>query len=421
MTLDPPAIDLAAGMTVYATPGGRHQGKLRTTKEDFQVDEIFDLSQVEQERKPGYVPLYSLRKQGLDTPHAAKELADALKSNVNFAGLKDSSAVTTQYASARSTRAEDPLTVKGKGFDAERVGYLPRPITRGMIAGNGFRIVVRTDSDITEHVDGVFRLCAERKLPNFFGYQRFGLKSMVNHRAGKALLLRDFKGAIELLLCEPRRGERTEAAEARGMFREARYREGQKLLSPKQDTERRVAAHLSEKPDDFFGAFRRIPILPRRLLIQSYQAYVFNLTLSRAVSHGLDISAAEKGDNWTELAEDGLRVGRIHGVKEPLPGKALPLVQLVGYAFRDYSSRFDLLIVQILKEEGITPSQFYLKEAEEVSNEGGFRQAPLLVTRMQHEKVEGGVALTFNLGRGEYATTLLREVLKPEDPLMSGF
>jgi len=93
----------------------------------------------------------------------------------------------------------------------------------------------------------------------------------------------------------------------------------------------------------------------------------------------------------------------------------------VGYAFRDYGSRFDRLIVPILKEEGIAPSQFYLKEAEEVSNEGGFRQAPLLATGMKREQVEGGVTLSFNLGRGEYATTLLREVLKPEDPLISGF
>ncbi|MDA4133497.1 MAG: tRNA pseudouridine(13) synthase TruD, partial [Thaumarchaeota archaeon] len=185
--------------------------------------------------------------------------------------------------------------------------------------------------------------------------------------------------------------------------------------------ERRVAGHLAEKPDDHLGAFRKVPILPRRLFLQSYQAYLFNLTLSRAVSGGLDLSSAEKGDNWTELAADGLRIGKIHGVKEPLPGRVLPLVQLVGYAFRDYGSRFDRMIVPILEEEGIRPAQFYLKEAEEVSNEGGFRQAPLLATGMGCEALEGGVALSFNLGRGEYATTLLREVLKPEDPMASGF
>jgi len=421
MTIDPPAVDIDAGMTVYATPGGRMPGRLRTTREDFEVSEIFDLGQVEQERKEGYVPVYSLRKTGLDTPHAAKELANALKSNVNFAGLKDSHAVTTQYASARSSRAEDPPKVKGTGFEAERVGYLPRPITRGMIAGNGFRIVVRSEASVTESVEAVYGMCSSRKLPNFFGYQRFGLRSMVNHRVGKAVLTRDFKGAIELLLAEPRRGETPDAAEARRLVREGRYREAQKFFSQKQDIERRVSGYLADKPGDYFGAFRRVPILPRRLFVQSYQAYVFNLTLSRAVATGLDISAAKEGDNWTQVAQDGLRLGRVHGVKEPVVEGALPLVQLVGYAFRDYGSRFDSLIVPVLAEEGIRPQQFYLKEAEEVSNEGGFRQAPLLATALGRRDIEGGVVLSFNLGRGEYATTLLREVLKPEDPLASGF
>ena len=92
--------------------------------------------QIESERKDGYVPVYSLRKFGTDTPHAARELSEALKSNVNFAGLKDSNAVTIQYAEREEQQGRDPPSVKGRGFDAQRVGYLPRPISRGMIAGN---------------------------------------------------------------------------------------------------------------------------------------------------------------------------------------------------------------------------------------------------------------------------------------------
>ncbi|MDG6925964.1 MAG: tRNA pseudouridine(13) synthase TruD [Nitrososphaerota archaeon] len=421
MTLEPPAADISAGMTVYASSGDRLAGRIRASRGDFAVDELFDLGQVESERKEGYVPVYSLRKSGLDTPHAARELGEALKSNVNFAGLKDSHAVTTQYASARSSRACDPLTVTGKGFEAHRVGYLPRPISRSMIAGNSFRIVVRTGQDISRSIDEAYALCLTRSMPNFFGYQRFGLRSMVNHRTGKAILKRDFRGAMELFLGEPRVGEQPEAAEARSAFREGRYADSRKLFSARQDIERRVAGHLAAKPGDFFGAFRRVPILPRRLLVQSYQAYLFNLTLSRALESELQISHAENGDNWSEVAPDGLRVGKVHGVKEPVPEGALPLIQLVGYAFRDYGSRFDRLTLQVLREEGVAPAAFYVKEAEEVSNEGGFRHAPLLLSSPASEKVDGGFALSFNLGRGEYATTLLREVLKPADPLTAGF
>jgi tRNA pseudouridine13 synthase len=421
MSLLPPPPDIASGMTVYATSAGRCEGRLRTSREDFQVNEILDLGAVEQERKKGYVPVYLVRKNGVDTPHAADELAAALRSKVNFAGLKDSNAVTMQYASARSSRSDDPPLVHGRMFDAERVGYLPRPISRGMMSGNRFRIVVRTEGDVTRSVEEAYRACAERKVPNFFAYQRFGLRGMVNHRVGRAILARDFRGAVRLFLGEPREDESPEAREARRLAGEERFREAHGLFSFRQDIERRVASHLAEKPGDYLGAIRRVPIVPRRLFVQAYQSYLFNRTVSDATAAGLDLSRAEQGDNWTTLAPDGLRSTRTHGVKEQVLGGAVPLIQIVGYGSRNYGSRFDGLMMSILKEQSVEARMFYIKEAEELSNEGGFRHAPLLAADMTQDPFPGGTALSFSLGRGEYATTLLREVLKPQDPLHSGF
>ncbi len=421
MSLRPPSPDIASGMTVYATSGGRLSGALRTSRDDFQVNEILDLGVVEQERKSGYVPVYLVSKNGVDTPHAAEELATSLKSKVNFAGLKDSNAVTVQYASARSSRADDPPLVHGKMFDAERIGYLPRPISRGMMSGNRFRIVVRTGDDITQSVQEAYRACTERRVPNFFGYQRFGLRGMVNHRVGRAIIARDFRTAVLLFLGEPREDESPDAREARRLAGEERFREAHGLFSFRQDIERRIAAFLAEKPGDYLGAMRRVPIVPRRLFVQSYQSYLFNRTASDAVAAGLDLSRAKQGDNWTTLTPDGLRSTKTHGVKEEVVGGAVPLIQIVGYGSRNYGSRFDSLMAAVLKEQSVEAKMFYIKEAEELSNEGGFRHAPLLASETALESIPGGVALSFSLGRGEYATTLLREVLKPEDPLHSGF
>lgn len=420
MSVEPPAPDRAAGMLCYSVPGERRSGKLRVRKEDFGVEEIFDLGQVEPERKEGYVPVYRLTKMGLDTPHAAERLGEALKSKVNFAGLKDGKAATSQYVSARSSRAEDPPSVKGQGFEAERVGYLPRPISRGMSSGNAFELLVRTDEDLSAVVESAYAMAAEMRLPNFFGYQRFGLKGMVNQRIGKALVMRDFRTAVELLVGEPRRGENPAAAEAREAARSGNLEHAVRSFTPKQDIERRAVAQLLAKPGDYLGAMRKVPILPRRLFVQSYQSYLFNLALSASLRAGMGISAAEPGDNWAELTPDGLRPTRVHGVRETISGPAIPLIQIVGFAFRDYGSRFDRQIVRILGEEGISPSQFYIKEAEELSAEGGFRHAPLLVRNASYERVTEGFLLRFSLGRGEYATTLVREILKPEDPLLEG-
>jgi len=411
-------------MTVYATScDGNVVASLRASPEDFQVEEVLNLGEVSTDRTREFtIPVYRVRKRGIDTPHAAAELAESLRSNVNFAGMKDSKAATTQYASARSGRAADPPFVRGSRFEAERVGYLRRPISRGMMVGNRFSIRVVTEEDISGRVSEVYSRCALRAVPNFFGYQRFGLRGMVNHRVGKAIIKRDFKGAVNLFLGEPRQGENGAASEARLLAKEGRYSEAAARFSPRQDPERRLARHLAEKPGDYLGGLRRVPMTPRRLFVQAYQSYIFNLTMSASLEAGLEISKAERGDNWAEVEADGLGIGRAHGVREPLASEGtVALVQLVGYAFRDYASRFDGLIIRILKDEGVEPSQFYIKEAEEMSNEGTFRQAPLLVKDAAYAALGGGPTLSFTLGRGEYATTLLREVLKPDDPLSAGF
>jgi tRNA pseudouridine13 synthase len=291
-----------------------------------------------------------------------------------------------------------------------------------MLAGNRFTIAVATGEDISRSVREVYSRSASRTVPNFFGYQRFGLKGMVNHLVGREIVKRDFRQAVKILLATPRRGEGAQGADARSLAREERWREAAQEFSSGQDLERRIASHLAERPDDYLGALRRVPMTTRRLFVQAYQSFIFNRTLSSALASGMDISRPERGDNWAEVTANGLSFGRIHGVREPFVSDGtVALVQLVGYAFRNYGSRFDPLIVGILEEEGVAPSKFYIKEAEELSNEGGFRQAPLLVRDATFDTRESRPTLSFTLGKGEYATTLLREVLKPDDPYLAGF
>ncbi len=418
----PPQIDTDSGLLRYSTEGGRHEGRLRTSFNDFQVQELISLKGVVQAKEPGLVPVYRVTKAGVDTPHVAREIAEMIKSEVNFAGLKDKNATVVQYMSARSTRASSPPELHGSRFEAVLVGF-SRPITRGMLTGNSFRILLETQEDIGGDVERCFAACGARRVANFYGYQRFGLKGGVNRRVGKAIVAKDFGGAVGLMVADPREGEDEDAREARRLCGEGRYGEALRLFSPRQDLERKIASHLAQKPEDHIGALRRIPIPIRRLLVNSYQAYIFNLALSRALAEGLDISKALPGDNWARLKDDGLTVGRVHGVREEVPkeGVSVPLLQIVGYAYRNYGSRFDAVLAKVIEEEGIAPGAFYIKEAEEMSSEGGFRPAPLLSSDLSCAREERGFVLEFSLGKGEYATVLLREVLKPEQPQLVGF
>ncbi len=420
--VQPPPVDLESGLLTYSTGGGRREGSLRTSFGDFQVQELISLEDVVQTRSPGLVPIYKVTKAGVDTPHVAREMAAMIKSEVNFAGLKDKNATVVQYMSARSTRASAPAELRGNRFEAQLVGF-SRPVTRGMLTGNRFRILLETTLDLSEDIERCYAACRERRVANFFGYQRFGLKGGVNRKAGKAIVEKDFAKAVGLILAEQRDGEGEKAKEARRLCAEEKYRDAVPLFSARQDTERRVAHHLSMKPGASIGALRKISIPIRRLLVNSYQAYLFNLALSRAVAEGVDIANARSGDNWAQLKEGGLTVGRVHGVKEEVPGQgtAIPLIQIVGYAYRNYGSRFDGVLARVIQEEGVSPGSFYIKEAEEMSSEGGFRPAPLLSGDLSCVREERGFVLEFSLGKGEYATVLLREVLKPEEPKFAGF
>ena len=54
---------------------------------------------------------------------------------------------------------------------------------------------------------------------------------------------------------------------------------------------------------------------------------------------------------------------------------------------------------------------------QEVSSEGGFRQAAIHCSDYSSENND----VEFSLSRGSFATILLREIMKPSDPLTAGF
>jgi len=201
---------------------------------------------------------------------------------------------------------------------------------------------------------------------------------------------------------------------------DGRYAEGANMLPVHQDVERMVARRLSSEPEDWIGALRAVPMKLRRLYVQAYQSFLFNRTLSLALTKGLDISKYEQGDNWSEASEDGLVTTGIHGIKEHAPPTAVPLVQLAGFAYRNYGSRFDSCLEEVMTQERVSAKEFYVKQLQEVSAEGGFRRPHLAVADASYSCEGDRADLSFTLARGQYATILLREVMKPFNSVAAG-
>ncbi|HEV2225359.1 MAG TPA: tRNA pseudouridine(13) synthase TruD [Nitrososphaerales archaeon] len=418
-----PALDSerAVGIGVYSTLGPPCHARAKASDEDFRVEEYIAFQEVSPEEKPGYYPLYRVQKHSIDTMHMARELSGILRSRVSYGGLKDKRAAAIQYVTPTSTRSERPPEVVMDKFSARLVGFVPRPISRGSIVGNRFEVTLRDCCrEIGQRADEALKLASERMMPSFYGLQRFGTSGPGTHRVGKAMVKKEFDEAVRLILSEVRPGDNSQTLAAKEAFRAERYEEGLSLLSMAQDVESMVARSLIRDPGDSVKALRHIPLNLRRLYVEAYQSAIFNETMSEAIAKGEDISTSRPGDNWAEVSEDGMLTSEVHGAKEASAVDGVPMVQLVGYGTRDYGSRFDACINSVLDRQEIGAKDFYVKEMQEVSAEGGFRRPHMAIKDSSCDVKDGTAILRFTLARGQYATVLLREIIKPGDPESAG-
>ncbi len=149
--------------------------KIRTTPEDFQVDEL-----------PAFEPsgegehlLLTVRKRGANTVHVAKQIArwaGLPEMGVSYAGMKDRHAVTTQRFSVHLPKrvAPDPALLNDAEIEVVDSTWHNRKLQRGALAGNRFRLVLRDVQGDAALIDARLAQIAVRGLPNWFGEQRFG-------------------------------------------------------------------------------------------------------------------------------------------------------------------------------------------------------------------------------------------------------
>jgi tRNA pseudouridine13 synthase len=257
---------------------------------------------------------------------------------------------------------------------------------------------------------------------------------------GKAIIKGDFRKAAMIFLAKPYPFEHPKPRTARGELRHSQdFKKALKTFPRSLYYERLMLEHLAEKPDDFKGAFRRLPIKLRILFSQAYQAYLFNKFLSRRIALGHPLNKAEVGDYVVKVESTGLPSQRLHEIasieklseinKAIASGKMRLAMPLVGFRQRLSEGVQGEIEKQILDEEGIKTENFKVKGMPELSLKGGLRtvQTPLKDFKIEeiskdpanpHKNV---VKLSFTLHRGSYATVFLREIMKPRNPIKAGF
>jgi tRNA pseudouridine13 synthase len=287
---------------------------------------------------------------------------------------------------------------------------------------------------VTEELD------QEGGVPNFFGHQRFGTIRPVTHQVGKAILKGDFKKAAMLFLAKPSRLEHPESRLARKALQSTGdFRRALKDYPAQLRYERSMLAHLVRNPDDYVGAFRRLPLRLLELFTEAYQSYLFNELVSRRLMQGLSLTRAETGDHVVSVERSGLpmltmpKMVTSESILETnsviQAGRMRLAFPLLGYRHKHSTGVNEEIEKQILEEEEISTSDFKVHAIPEASLKGKLRAATAPLNDFLLESASPDstglsaleVNMHFTLYRGAYASVVLRELMKPHNLVKAGF
>jgi len=455
-----PALDKELGMSVYATDSAGIGGAIRKSAEDFLVEEILVDSSVARientNRKPALGASSSkeafllcvLVKRNWDTFSAIKNIAKHLgidQKRICIAGIKDAKAVTSQHITIQDVAVEDLKKIRHKDIEVCPLGYFRNDLSQFYLLGNQFTINV-TDIKLSEptikrRVATTMKELEEKGgIPNFFGHQRFGTIRAITHRVGKAIIKDRLQEAAMLFLAEPSPYEHPESAAAReALKRSSDFAQAFHDFPKQLRFERLMLRYLAENPTDFAGAFQQLPFKLQVLFVQACQSHIFNRFLSERIQNGLPLNAAEIGDYVVHVDRSGLpmtKTGKLASedklteINEAIrSGKMRVALPLVGFRQKLSEGQMGDLEARVMEEDGVEPASFRVPEIPRISGPGDLRTvvSPIRDFKLEHfhQNDESGktskVKMSFMLLRGSYATVLLRETMKPGDPLEAGF
>lgn len=419
-------LERVMGIEAYATDAEGIGGRLRAEPSDFVVNEISDFTASED----GENLIVRVKKEGWETHHLLRDMARQLgisDQRIGIAGIKDKRAVTTQLMSIRGITADDLRKVALPRVEITPLGRSNRDIAPGDLKGNEFEIVIgRIGLGRQEAAARLESITAEVRaaggVPNFFGYQRFGVRRPVTHLVGEKLVRGDTGGAAMDYIARSFPWESEGNREVRDRVRESRdFRLGLETYPLSLRYERTMMHRLVERPGDYAGAFRALPGSLITMFVHGFQSYLFNKVLSRRILKGSSLAVPGEGDVVCFAGPDGEPdASRVELVtRKNMPDvlyllkrrRAFLALPLVG---KDTPpSMMDEITRQVLEEERVEPGHFTMADIPELTSAGRWREA-LLPVSPEIAPGDGRAIARFFLRKGGYATTVLREYMKAD-------
>ena len=419
MIKSPWDIDTELGLWWYFTDAEGTGGSLRVVPEDFQVEEVGNHPE-----SSGPYLICSLTKKNWDQHRAIKAIASGLgisHQRIGFAGTKDKRAVTTQYISIYKISPEDITRLNIPDISLTPLGYTQHSIVLGDLTGNHFSIRMR---NITKNVFlSDFDRYSEMislGIPNYVGYQRFGVTRPVTHLIGFAILRGDFKEAVQIMIGKPGTRMDDHEKEGRKCYQDTGdAAETLHLMPTRLSLERSILHHLVQNPGDYTGAVQSQPRTLKSMYVSAVQSWIFNVSLSRRLEEGRSLHEPDIGDRiiWPDGRTDQVTSQTVRAARVQVKrGTCSVALLLPGGKFVPGSGPDDQIIEEILKNQDVSAGMFDTVSSVLNTNFAGSFRSIIMKPQITHKMVENNLEVGFSLPPGHYATTVLREIMKT-DPL----
>ena len=459
--MTPADIAEACGLTGYACEGKGIGGVLKSRFEDFRVEEVGRTPALEGK---GRFTVVRVTLTNWETNRFVGKLARILsisKNRIWFSGTKDKRAITTQLL-VIDAPLNKVASVELNDVEIEVLGQSHQKLGFGDHNANRFTITVRgcsdydgTPLDAKEAIarvnlifDGMQERLGPGQFPNWIGPQRFGATRPVTPIVGRSVIGDDWKGAVDAYLGMPGIHQQPDVEAFRSLWRKSADVEGCLEIIPRHlGFERDILKHLARRPEDWVGAFRKLPNNLQLMMVHSLQSEAFNRIIAARLEAGLTLAEPIEGDvvglvqdngkiDMTKLVEvesdilpritRNCDLGRL-AVTAALPGgeskysDTIPgniekqVVSNMGLDDEDWQ----VIGIPRLTSKGsrrsltVSFTEFSVEEAGDV-------EAERLGSRFSEGPREGEVwnqkgcslRLRFSLPSGTYATILMREFMR---------
>jgi tRNA pseudouridine13 synthase len=418
MRKSPYSLDHQLGLSWYISDQEGIGGRLRSIPEDFVVEEIAK----HPDNTTGSYLICRLTKNNWDQQRAIKEIANRLgisHQRIGFAGTKDKRAITTQYISLYKVSHEQIGSLHIPDMIIEPVGSSDQQISLGNLQGNRFRIsLTEYTGQGSEVINGDLLAGLADGIPNYYGYQRFGVQRPVTHLTGLEILRGRYKEAVQTFVSTPSAGESGEASEGRAFYKETGDEKGTLHLLPvRLSLERSLLHHLVHKPEDYAGSFHTFPRTLRSMFVSAVQSWLFNRALSMRIEEGRSLSEPEAGDRvlYPDGKTDIVTAGTVRmAAMQVKRDRCRIAIYMPGSEPVEISGRDDRNMAWLMEEEGITGDMFRTASEYLETRFSGALRTVLLKTDIGIEPGEDKITFSFSLQPGQYATTVLREIMKAD-------